>query len=117
MDPSGLASVNLANPQTLNPYTYAIDNPVNYVDPTGLSYWSDVHHGYQSNVHQDVVFGMITGAVGGAWQLGKIGFEVGGPDGAVAGAVIGAIAGMGAGALTGAAGAWVHSMVWNLGKL
>lgn len=35
-DPSGLASVNLSDPQTLNRYAYVRNNPLAMVDPNGL---------------------------------------------------------------------------------
>ena len=35
-DPIGMASVDLTDPQTLNLYTYARNNPVDLTDPTGL---------------------------------------------------------------------------------
>lgn len=40
-DPSGITKADSHNPQSLNMYTYAINNPLIYVDPTGLDYeWS-----------------------------------------------------------------------------
>jgi len=41
VDPSGV-SVKLHNPQTLNRYTYALNNPLAYVDPNGK--WSTAVH-------------------------------------------------------------------------
>jgi RHS repeat-associated protein len=35
-DPAGKNAVNLANPQTWNMYTYVLNNPLRYIDPTGL---------------------------------------------------------------------------------
>jgi len=37
-DPSGWDAVQQENPQTLDRYAYAINNPMEYVDPDGLSY-------------------------------------------------------------------------------
>lgn len=36
VDPIGMQAVSLASPQTLNLYSYCINDPVNYVDPAGL---------------------------------------------------------------------------------
>jgi RHS repeat-associated protein len=37
-DPAGLAAVDPSNPQTWNLYTYGVDNPLRYTDPTGMSH-------------------------------------------------------------------------------
>ena len=35
-DPAGLAAVDPTNPQSWNRYSYALDDPIDYVDPSGL---------------------------------------------------------------------------------
>jgi RHS repeat-associated protein len=41
-DPGGLAAADRSNPQTWNRYAYALNNPLTYVDPTGLyCKWAD----------------------------------------------------------------------------
>lgn len=46
-DPAGLAAVDLSNPQSLNRYAYAWNNPLKYVDPYGLNIcvWEDAVNG------------------------------------------------------------------------
>ena len=42
-DPSGLSNADQTNPQSLNLYAYALNNPLRYTDPTGLEaacHWS-----------------------------------------------------------------------------
>jgi RHS repeat-associated protein len=41
-DPAGLAAADLSNPQSLNGYAYVLNNPMNFIDPLGLS-CSDPH--------------------------------------------------------------------------
>ncbi len=38
-----------ANPQALNRYTYTINNPLRYVDPSGYDFWSDLWKGIKRN--------------------------------------------------------------------
>lgn len=40
VDPIGMSAVSLAAPQTLNMYTYCGNDPINYVDPSGLFFGS-----------------------------------------------------------------------------
>lgn len=80
MDPSGLTSVNLADPQTADLYIYALDNPTTLVDVTGLR-WSWSHFGRWTGE---------TAAAGGV--AGMVAEGVGAPLGFGAGAVIGAAA-------------------------
>jgi RHS repeat-associated protein len=39
VDPIGMGSVELSNPQTLNLYAYCTNDPVNYIDPSGLGFF------------------------------------------------------------------------------
>jgi hypothetical protein len=43
----------ITSPLSLNRYVYALNNPVNYVDPTGLMAWRQV---------DDLILGMVSGA-------------------------------------------------------
>jgi hypothetical protein len=44
-DPSGLMYADPTNPQSLNLYSYVLNNPLKYLDPNGLScYWDDGTH-------------------------------------------------------------------------
>ncbi|MHB8746299.1 MAG: glycoside hydrolase family protein [Gammaproteobacteria bacterium] len=78
------------NPQTLNRYTYAGNNPLSYTDPSGYSLWTDIRDGAESVV----AFVAGTAACGGNIYCGA----------AAAGAVAGYKAtGTLQGTLTGAA--------------
>lgn len=40
VDPIGMRSSSLANPQTLNLYAYCANDPINHTDPSGLGFFS-----------------------------------------------------------------------------
>jgi RHS repeat-associated protein len=40
VDPIGMSSTSLANPQTLNLYAYCANDPINHTDPSGLGFFS-----------------------------------------------------------------------------
>ena len=40
VDPIGMGSVSLENPQTLNLYAYCANDPINHTDPSGLGFFS-----------------------------------------------------------------------------
>jgi RHS repeat-associated protein len=40
VDPIGMASTSLSNPQTLNLYAYCTNDPINHTDPSGLGFFS-----------------------------------------------------------------------------
>ncbi|MGA7090359.1 MAG: RHS repeat-associated core domain-containing protein, partial [Candidatus Acidiferrales bacterium] len=46
-DPSGLSSVHLRDPQTLNRYAYVRNNPLRLTDPTGLDLIDDDGNGFE----------------------------------------------------------------------
>ncbi len=77
----------LSNPLTMNPYVYAGDNPVNYVDPSGTSLSAAFHYGTQWSG-----YGFVGGAVVGCGVGGTAGGIIG-IGGGPAGVVLGAIAG------------------------
>ncbi len=64
----------------INIYTYCYNNPINYIDPLGLGFWS-----WAKNVGVGALSGAATGAVAG--------LICGGPPAMAAGAMAGAIAG------------------------
>ena len=64
----------------MNLYAYVNNNPLNWTDPWGLSFWS-----WLGNTALGSVSGAATGAI--------TGLMIGGPAGAAAGAIAGAIAG------------------------
>ena len=49
----------LSNPQSYNRYSYCVNDPLRYTDPTGLDYWGDVG-GYFMGYY-DVGAGFVTG--------------------------------------------------------
>ena len=70
----------ISTPQTLNRYAYCGNEPVNFIDPSGMiANWLKVAAG--------VVAGAVTGAVAGAVAGGVVGAVVGGIAGGIAGGV------------------------------
>jgi RHS repeat-associated protein len=50
-DPAGLSAVDPANPQSWNRYSYALNNPLRFVDPTGLTCYAKDEDG---NITDDI---------------------------------------------------------------
>ena len=83
-DPIGMASVDLTDPQTLNLYTYARNNPIDFTDPMGLM---PVGPGYCIRYHYTNLSGTIQfwgpwtcygGSGGGYDEPDSFGFAGGG---------------------------------------
>jgi len=54
VDPLG-ASAKRVDPQTMNRYTYALNNPLRYVDPDGLDSWDELTRRKQSLIKKKLV--------------------------------------------------------------
>ena len=79
------------DPQDFNRYAYCRNNPLNYIDPTGLGFWKNLFKAFKNVIGSFT--GGVTGGIGGAF-LGGLFF---GPIGAVIGGYLGASAGGGIG--------------------
>ncbi|MBL7157320.1 MAG: hypothetical protein ISS92_04045 [Candidatus Omnitrophica bacterium] len=84
------------DPQDFNRYSYCRNNPVRYIDPTGLSWWSAFWN-FVAGFFGAVVTVIVTAVTGGNIALGMA------AGGAVAGAILGGVSGGWGGALKGAA--------------
>lgn len=78
---------NPMNPQSVNRYTYALNNPLGYVDPSGnVPIWVAKFSVLGTNILKGVIEGAIIGAIAGSpTGVGAIG-------GAVIGGIIGGLA-------------------------
>jgi RHS repeat-associated protein len=96
-------SGNLSNPQSLNRFVYAGDNPVNEVDPSGLCSFSNCLNTITSDGGKGAFYGAAGGCVVGGVAAGVLSYGIGaipgclslGGDLGVVGAVTGAVVGIG----------------------
>lgn len=70
VDPLGRGAVNLADPQSLNPYSYAHNDPINFVDPTGLD---EIHTVVPDTPDGFTVWTSLSGTTGMDLNGGAIG--------------------------------------------
>jgi RHS repeat-associated protein len=73
-DPAGLMAVDLGNPQTLNRYSYVLNNPLSFTDPFGLDcvYLNNSGTGIDQNgIDQNSSTGEC-GKTGGYWVNGTV---------------------------------------------
>lgn len=104
------------NLQSLNRYSYVLNNPLYYTDPTGFSAWTDFRDGFL----KPVVAIAASVYLPGSSLFNSMGLT--GLSGQIAaGAVAGGITGGGRGALTGAVSAGMfsqlHGMAPGIGKV
>ncbi|MGW1545184.1 toxin TcdB middle/N-terminal domain-containing protein [Streptomyces sp. NPDC002309] len=102
----------IANPQLHNLYAYGANNPMAYVDPSGLSLWGAVFGGLAGGLIGAAVFVATGGNIALAGMLG--GLASGAVSGAIDGGLKGAVVGGCFGALTGLIGG---SVLWGASAL
>lgn len=105
------------DPQSLNRYSYCRNNPINYVDPSGHSWWSKFWHSFVGAFVGAVVTVLTAGAGAPFIIAGCIGGMLGGGitgglEGGARGALFGGLIGGGLGAF----GGWgVDKFGWGFG--
>ncbi len=101
--------------QSLNRYTYVLNNPLYYTDPTGFSAWTDFRDGFLKPVASIVVSIYAPGLISGLTGWGMTASSI------AAGGIAGGITGGGRGALAGAVSAGMfsqlHGMEPGIGKI
>ncbi len=101
--------------QSLNRYSYVLNNPLGYTDPTGFSAWTDFRDGFLKPVASIVVSIYAPGLISGLTGWGATASSI------AAGGIAGSITGGSRGALAGAVSAGMfsqlHGMSPGIGKI
>ena len=101
--------------QSLNRYSYVLNNPLYYTDPTGFSAWTDFRDGFLKPVASIVVSIYAPGIINGLTGWGMTASTI------AAGGIAGSITGGSRGALAGAVSAGMfsqlHGMSPGIGKI
>ena len=86
VDPIGISSSSLLNPQSLNLYAYCGNDPINHTDPTGL-FWGKIWSSIKSFLKR-VIYAAVNAAIQAAFTFVVSGFNLNAAIGVFVGAFI-----------------------------